>query len=89
MIGLALCGWPSLGSDRPATGLMGLCYGAALLAHTYAFVAVFAAGVALRHEELDASGKQMPSEALADVERSHKQEARHQSRTATRVHGSR
>jgi NhaP-type Na+/H+ or K+/H+ antiporter len=33
-----------------AIGLMGLCYGAALLAHTYAFVAVFVAGVALRHE---------------------------------------
>ena len=49
--------------------------GAALLAHTYAFVAVFVAGVALRHEELDATGEQMPSEALADVERSHKQEA--------------
>lgn len=121
LVGLALCGWPSLGSERPATfllamlwgisgaaaigwacgasmvrivtwlrtrfgeavglegflaiGLMGLCYGAALLAHTYAFVAVFVAGVALRHEELDATGEQTPSEALADVERSHKHEA--------------
>ncbi|MCO4876684.1 hypothetical protein VOI32_19120 [Paraburkholderia caribensis] len=36
---------------------------------------MFVAGVALRHEELDATGEQMPSEALADVERSHKQEA--------------
>ncbi|MFP3642975.1 cation:proton antiporter [Paraburkholderia sp. SIMBA_054] len=121
LIGLALCGWPSLGSDRPATfllavawglsgaaaigwacgigmvrivtrlrtrfgqavglegflaiGLMALCYGAALMAHTYAFVAVFAAGVALRHEELDATREQMPSEALADVERGQKREA--------------
>jgi NhaP-type Na+/H+ or K+/H+ antiporter len=41
-----------------AIGLMSVTYGAALLAHAYAFVAVFAAGVALRHAELRATGEQ-------------------------------
>lgn len=37
-------------------GLIGLAYGAAVLAHTYGFLAVFAAGVALRAVERAATG---------------------------------
>lgn len=51
-----------------ALGLMSASYGAALLVHAYAFVAVFAAGVALRHEELRATGETPPAEVLEDVE---------------------
>ncbi|QGZ63592.1 cation:proton antiporter [Paraburkholderia acidisoli] len=50
-----------------ALGLMSVTYGAAELAHAYAFVAVFAAGVALRHEELRATGDRRPAEALENV----------------------
>lgn len=52
-----------------ALGLMSACYGAALIVHAYAFVAVFAAGVALRHEELRATGDTNPAKLLEDVER--------------------
>ncbi|MCG5075382.1 cation:proton antiporter [Paraburkholderia tagetis] len=51
-----------------AIGLMSVVYGVALLVHAYAFVAVFAAGVALRHEELRATGAQRPAEALGNVQ---------------------
>lgn len=51
-----------------AIGLMSVTYGVALLLHTYAFVAVFAAGVALRHEELRATGERRPAEALESVQ---------------------
>ncbi|WP_321839891.1 cation:proton antiporter domain-containing protein [Paraburkholderia bannensis] len=52
-----------------AIGLMSVTYGAALLAHAYAFVAVFAAGVALRHAELRATGEQRrPAEELETVQ---------------------
>lgn len=50
--------------DFLALGLVALCYGVALLAHSYAFLAVFAAGLALRAEERRESGK----EAAEDVE---------------------
>jgi NhaP-type Na+/H+ or K+/H+ antiporter len=40
-----------------ALGLIGLSYGAALLAHAYGFLAVFAAGLALRNIERRHSGK--------------------------------
>lgn len=52
-----------------ALGLMAVCYGAALLVHGYAFIAVFVAGVALRRKELQATGEKAPNEALGDVER--------------------
>ncbi|ABE36097.1 sodium/proton antiporter, CPA1 family [Paraburkholderia xenovorans LB400] len=52
-----------------ALGLMSASYGAALIVHAYAFVAVFAAGVALRHEELRATGDTNPAEVLENVER--------------------
>ncbi|BAO92610.1 CPA1 family Na(+)/H(+) antiporter (plasmid) [Caballeronia cordobensis] len=58
-----------------ALGLMALAYGAALLVHGYAFVAVFAAGVALRRQELAATGKTSPSKALESVERGEREEA--------------
>jgi NhaP-type Na+/H+ or K+/H+ antiporter len=52
-----------------AIGLMSVTYGAALLLHAYAFVAVFAAGVALRHAELRATGEQRrPAEELETVQ---------------------
>ncbi|SDE32731.1 cation:proton antiporter domain-containing protein [Paraburkholderia lycopersici] len=51
-----------------AIGLMSVSYGVALLLHAYAFVAVFAAGVALRHEELRATGERRPAQALEDVQ---------------------
>jgi NhaP-type Na+/H+ or K+/H+ antiporter len=41
--------------DFVALGLIGVSYGVALLAHTYGFLAVFAAGVALRGIEAEAS----------------------------------
>ena len=50
--------------DFLALGLLALSYGVALLASTYAFLAVFAAGLALRYEERRETGE-MPSE---DVE---------------------
>ncbi len=52
-----------------ALGLTCTAYGAALLIHAYAFVAVFAAGVALRREEMRATGETRPAEVLDDMER--------------------
>ncbi|MFD4837049.1 cation:proton antiporter [Achromobacter sp. NPDC058515] len=47
----------ALGLDEfLALGLIALCYGATLLAHGYGFLAVFCAGVALRQQELRATG---------------------------------
>jgi NhaP-type Na+/H+ or K+/H+ antiporter len=60
--------------DFLALGLIALSYGLALLAHTYGFLAVFAAGLALRHVEMCASPDEAPedvvgaSQAAADVE---------------------
>jgi NhaP-type Na+/H+ or K+/H+ antiporter len=51
-----------------ALGLMSISYGAALWVHSYAFVAVFVAGVALRQEELRATGDKQPSEVLDEVQ---------------------
>ncbi|MDR5835934.1 cation:proton antiporter [Caballeronia sp. LZ034LL] len=58
-----------------ALGLMALAYGAALLVHGYAFIAVFAAGVALRRQELAATGDTAPGKALESVERGEREEA--------------
>jgi Kef-type K+ transport system membrane component KefB len=46
--------------DFLALGLISLSYGLALLAHAYGFLAVFAAGLALRHLERRASGEEPP-----------------------------
>jgi NhaP-type Na+/H+ or K+/H+ antiporter len=59
-----------------ALGLMSACYGAAQLLHGYAFVAVFVAGVALRHRELRATGKHTaPTAALGKVEHGERDKA--------------
>ncbi|CAB3750833.1 cation:proton antiporter [Paraburkholderia humisilvae] len=49
-----------------ALGLMFACYGAAQSLHGYAFVAVFVAGVALRHQELRATGGHTAPNAVLD-----------------------
>jgi NhaP-type Na+/H+ or K+/H+ antiporter len=46
--------------DFLAIGLIALAYGAALLVFAYGFLAVFAAGLALRHIELRANQEQAP-----------------------------
>jgi sodium/hydrogen antiporter len=51
--------------DLLALGLIGLAYGAALLVHGYGFLAVFAAGLALRQVEMRATGERPPAEARA------------------------
>jgi sodium/hydrogen antiporter len=51
-----------------AIGLMSVVYGVALLLRADAFIAVFASGVALRHEELRATGERRPAEALESVQ---------------------
>jgi NhaP-type Na+/H+ or K+/H+ antiporter len=58
-----------------ALGLMALSYGVALLVHGYAFVAVFAAGVAVRRQELKVTGEQVPADALKSVQRGERDEA--------------
>ncbi|HEY0017937.1 MAG TPA: cation:proton antiporter [Longimicrobium sp.] len=61
--------------DFLALGLIGLAYGAALLLKGYGFLAVFAAGLALRRIELRAAGGEEPPEdvlvaaASADAEK--------------------
>ena len=51
--------------DFLALGLIALSYGVALMAHTYGFLAVFAAGVALRRIEMLSSGDRPPEEVMA------------------------
>lgn len=52
--------------DFLALGLIALAYGAAHLLHAYGFLAVFAAGLALRHLELEASEDDAPAAAEVD-----------------------
>jgi NhaP-type Na+/H+ or K+/H+ antiporter len=55
--------------DFLALGLIAFAYGAALLLHAYGFLAVFAAGAALRWVESRATGsEQEPDEILAQVD---------------------
>jgi len=51
--------------DFLALGLIALAYGCAVLIHAYGFLAVFAAGLALRRVERQASGERPPEEVLA------------------------
>lgn len=51
--------------DFLALGLIALAYGVALLVHGYGFLAVFAAGLALRRIELRESGGEAPPEDVA------------------------
>ncbi len=53
--------------DFLALGLIGLAYGVAHLAHAYGFLAVFAAGLALRHIELEANAEKEPEAAEVDA----------------------
>lgn len=48
-------------------GLIGLSYGTAIFAHTYGFLAVFAAGLALRQVERRSSGGKPPNEVSSNV----------------------
>ena len=48
--------------DFLALGLIALAYGGALLIHSYGFLSVFAAGLALRRVEREHSGKEAPPE---------------------------
>jgi sodium/hydrogen antiporter len=58
-----------------ALGLTALSYGGALLVHGYAFIAVFAAGVAVRTRELKVTGERVPNDALKAVQRGESDEA--------------
>jgi sodium/hydrogen antiporter len=51
--------------DFLALGLVALAYGVALLAHTYGFLAVFAAGLALRNIEMRANREKPAEDVLA------------------------
>jgi NhaP-type Na+/H+ or K+/H+ antiporter len=51
--------------DFLGLGLIGLAYGAALLLHAYGFLAVFAAGLALRGIERQAAGGRPPADVRA------------------------
>jgi NhaP-type Na+/H+ or K+/H+ antiporter len=51
--------------DFLALGLIALSYGIALLAHTYGFLAVFAAGLALRRIERQSAGGTPPEDVAA------------------------
>jgi sodium/hydrogen antiporter len=50
--------------DFLALGLIALAYGVALLAHSYGFLAVFAAGLALRRIERHSNGDEAPEEVV-------------------------
>ena len=64
----------ALGSDEfIALGLIALTYGSALLLHTYGFLAVFAAGVALRRIDEPTAQAAVPS--ASDVNESSKEDA--------------
>lgn len=55
--------------DFLALGLIAFSYGTALLLHAYGFLAVFAAGLALRRVEVQATGQERePDELLAAVD---------------------
>lgn len=50
-----------------ALGLIASVYGAALITHTYGFLAVFAAGLALRSLERSHTGDEAPEDMVSDV----------------------
>ena len=54
------------GEDFLALGLIALSYGVALLAHTYGFLAVFAAGVAMRKIEERTTGEERDPDDLLE-----------------------
>jgi NhaP-type Na+/H+ or K+/H+ antiporter len=52
--------------DFLALGLIALSYGAALSAHAYGFLAVFAAGLSLRHLEMRMTGAEVPPQQIIE-----------------------
>jgi NhaP-type Na+/H+ or K+/H+ antiporter len=60
--------------DFLALGLIALAYGVALLIHAYGFLAVFAAGLALRRVEARAAGGAAPEDVRAAAAAGHPQE---------------
>ena len=60
--------------DFLALGLLALSYGVALLIGTYAFLAAFAAGLALRHEERRESGDEPADDVEAAAENAEDEE---------------
>ena len=69
----------AVGTDEfLALGLVALSYGLALLAHTYAFLAVFAAGLALRAIERRYTGDEPSDEIKAMVETADEAAATHE-----------
>jgi NhaP-type Na+/H+ or K+/H+ antiporter len=52
--------------DFLALGLIALSYGAALSAHAYGFLAVFAAGLSLRHLEMRMTGADVPPQQIIE-----------------------
>jgi len=62
--------------DFLALGLIALSYGGALLVHGYGFLAVFAAGLALRRiERTEAGGEEPPADVLVAAESQEAEEA--------------
>jgi NhaP-type Na+/H+ or K+/H+ antiporter len=58
--------------DFLALGLVALTYGIALLGHAYGFLAVFAAGLSLRHVEMRKTGAERdPQQVIEDVPATH------------------
>jgi NhaP-type Na+/H+ or K+/H+ antiporter len=53
-----------------ALGLIELSFGAAQLLHTFGFLAVFAAGVAMRRAEHRATGERSPQDAIGSIDSS-------------------
>jgi NhaP-type Na+/H+ or K+/H+ antiporter len=60
--------------DFLVLGLIAMSYGVALLCHAYGFLAVFAAGLALRATERKHSGEKPPEEAIQAAETGQKEE---------------
>ena len=70
-----------------ALGLIALSYGVAELLHTYAFLAVFAAGLSMRRVEQKASGDKSPREAVGNDRCRGRRRGRRRSGARARVHG--
>jgi sodium/hydrogen antiporter len=69
-----------------ALGLIALAYGAALLVHAYGFLAVFAAGLALRTVERQHTGNDAPADVVA-MEAVTKADATHPERASAHMAG--
>ena len=72
-----------------ALGLIALSYGGALLAHTYGFLAVFAAGLALRAHRAPPNRRQAATGSARGGKRGRKGGNRHRPGDSPRAHGRR